>query len=134
VIGIASPAFSRLHGVVLPVATIDRLLDKLLTHGRVPQGYLGTAAQPVRAVLNGAAVDGLLVSSVADEAPAAKAGLLVGDVIVSAGGQPVTRIEDLRERLGGEALGGRLQLLLARGGQALEVSLEIAERPQRHCH
>jgi S1-C subfamily serine protease len=134
VIGIASPAFSRLHGVVLPVATIDRLLDKLLTHGRVPQGYLGIAAQPVRAVLNGAAVDGLLVSSVADEAPAAKAGLLVGDVIVSAGGQPVTRIEDLRERLGGEALGGRLQLLLARGGQALEVSLEIAERPQRHCH
>ncbi|MDE2454618.1 MAG: serine protease, partial [Burkholderiales bacterium] len=51
VIGVASPAFSRLHGLVLPVATVDRVLAQLLSHGRVRQGYLGIATQPVRAQL-----------------------------------------------------------------------------------
>jgi S1-C subfamily serine protease len=132
-IGIASPAFSRLHGVVLPVATIDRVLTALLAHGRVPQGYLGIAAQPVRATLDGAGTDGLLVSSVAEGSPAALAGLLVGDVLVSAGGQPVASIEALRALLS-EQVGGRLRLQVARGGQAQELSLEVAERPQSHCH
>ena len=134
VIGIASPAFSRLHGVVLPVATVDRVLAALLAEGRVRQGYLGIAAQPVRTALDGVAVEGLLVSSVADDAPAARAGLLVGDVIVSAGGLPVKNIEALRDRLGGDQVGGRLTQKLVRGGQALELALEVAERPQRHCH
>jgi S1-C subfamily serine protease len=134
VIGIASPAFSRMHGVVLPAATIDRVLAALLAHGRVQQGYLGIAAQPVRTTLDGVAVEGLLVSSVADDAPAARAGLLVGDVIVSAAGQPVKSIEVLRDRLGGDQVGAQLALKLVRGGQGLELALQVAERPQRHCH
>jgi len=131
-IGIASPAFSRLHGVVLPVATVDRVLAQLLAHGRVQQGYLGIAAQPVRASLDGAGTEGLLISSVADDGPAARAGLLVGDVIVSAGGQPVASIEALRGRLG-EQVGGRLELKLARGGQGVQIALDVAERPAGRC-
>ncbi len=132
-IGIASPAFSRLHGVVLPVATVDRVLTALLTHGRVPQGYLGIAALPVRATLDGAGTDGLLVSSVAEGSPAAQAGLLVGDVLVSAGGQAVASIEALRACLA-EQIGGRLRLQVARGGQAQELLLDVAERPPSACH
>jgi len=132
-IGIASAAFSRMHGVVLPAETISRVLAQLLSHGRVQQGYLGIAAQPVRAMLDGAGVEGLLVSSVADDAPAALAGLLVGDVIVEAGGRPVANIEDLRALLG-EQVGGQLTLKLARGGQAQSLAIDVAERPMRHCH
>ena len=133
VLGVASPALSRHHGVVLPVATIDRVLAQLLAHGRMQRGYLGIAAQPVRAVMDGNATDGLLVSSVAADGPAAEAGLLVGDVIVSAGGQPVASIEALRDQLGAEQVGGRLRLRVARGGQAVELSLDVAERPSRGC-
>ncbi|HEX6019195.1 MAG TPA: S1C family serine protease, partial [Burkholderiaceae bacterium] len=43
VLGMASPMFSRHHGVVLPVATIERVVEQLLTHGRVRQGHLGIA-------------------------------------------------------------------------------------------
>ncbi len=132
-IGIASPAFSRLHGVVVPTATVDRVLVALLAHGRLPQGYLGIAAQPVRATLGDGATNGLLVSSVAEDSPAARAGLLVGDVIVGADGQPVSSIETLRARLGAERVGGRLQLELARGGQALQLTLDVTERPHAHC-
>ena len=133
VVGVASPVFSRSHAVVLPASTVDRVLNSLLAHGRVRQGYLGIAAQPVRAQIDGAAVDGLLVSSVAEDGPAAAAGLLVGDVVVSAGGQPVSSIDALRSRLGADAVGGRIELRIARGGQAVALTLDVAERPQRSC-
>jgi serine protease Do len=131
VLGIASSAFSRYHGVVLPVATIDRVLDQLLAHGHVRQGYIGIAAQPVRATLDGTTVDGLLVSSVADDGPAARAGLRVADVIVKVGGEPVGSLDALRELL---QVGARVRVLVARGGRAHELSLEVAQRPGAHCH
>jgi len=132
VIGIASSAFSRHHhGVVLPVATVDRVVDALLAHGHVPHGYIGIAAQPVRAMLDGRSVDGLLVSSVADDGPAARAGLQVADVIVDVGGEPVTSLDALRDRL---LAGRQVQLRVARGGQAHQLTLDVAERPApRRC-
>jgi S1-C subfamily serine protease len=129
-LGVASSAFSRHHGVVLPLATIDRVLDQLLAHGRVKQGYLGIAVQPVRAALDGEAVDGLLVSSVADDGPAARGGLLVGDVIVKVGDSAVSSLESFRAAL---QVGERVVLRVARGGQGHELSLEVAERPGKRC-
>jgi S1-C subfamily serine protease len=130
VLGVASPVFSRHHGVVLPVATIERVVEQLLTHGRVQQGYLGIAAQPVRAMRDGVGVDGLLVSSVADDAPAARAGLLVGDVIVTISGQSVASLEALRERL---QVGTQVDVEIARGGRAHTLSVQVAERPHSRC-
>ena len=130
VIGVASPALSRHHGVVLPVATVDLVLDQLLAHGRVQQGYLGIAAQPVHATLDGAAVDGLLVSSIADDGPAARAGLRVSDVIVRVGGEPAVSLDTLRELL---RVGSRVPVLVSRGGAAHEVTVEVAQRPTSRC-
>jgi len=130
VIGIASSAFSRHHGVVLPVATVDRVLDQLLAHGHVQQGYIGIAAQPVRATLDGTSVEGLLVSSVAEDGPAARAGLQVGDVIVRVGDEPVGTLEALRDRL---QAGAQVPVRVSRGGQALDLTLEVAQRPAGHC-
>ncbi|MEJ8821181.1 S1C family serine protease [Variovorax humicola] len=130
VIGIASDALSRHHGVVLPVATVDRVLDQLLAHGRVPHGYLGIAAQTVRATLDGAAVDGLLVSSIAEDGPAARAGILVSDVIVKVDGEPVGSLAALRDRM---VVGAQVSMLVSRGGSAREIALEVGERPASRC-
>ncbi len=130
VLGLASSAFSRHHGVVLPAVTLDRVADALLAHGRVPQGYLGIAAQPARTLLDGAALQGLLVSSVAEDSPAARGGLLVGDVIVKIGEQPVEDLDDLR---GGLQPGAQVALQVVRGGQACSLTLTVAERPAARC-
>ncbi len=130
VLGLASSAFSRHHGVVLPAATLDRVLDALLAHGRVPQGYLGIAAQPARTQLDGQPRAGLLVSSVAEDGPAARGGLLVGDVIVRIGEQPVADLDDLRSGL---QPGAQVALQVVRGGQAVSLTLEVAERPASRC-
>ena len=126
VLGIASPAFSRQRAIVLPAETVDRVLEPLLIHGRVVQGWLGIAAQPVQALLDGETVRGLLVSSVAEDGPAAKGGVQVGDVIVKVAGRAVERIEALRDAL---QVGAEASVLVSRGGRGTTLSLTVAPRP-----
>jgi hypothetical protein len=47
-LGVATSAFSRVHGVVMPAATVDRVLAALLREGSVPRPYLGVMVQPAR--------------------------------------------------------------------------------------
>lgn len=134
-LGIATPMLSRTHGVVVPVPTVERVVTQLLAHGRVAHGWLGVALQPVRlspaqAAQAGAGA-GLLVTSVADGAPAAAAGVQVGDIVVALGGSGTASIEALREALAAARLGARLPLVVLRGGQRVELSVEVVERERR---
>ncbi|MBI5721621.1 MAG: serine protease [Burkholderiales bacterium] len=134
VLGIASPAFSRHHAVVVPAATIERVLAALLAHGRVPRSHLGIAVQPVRATLDGAATEGLLVSSVAEGGPAAAGGLLVGDVIVEAAGRPARELEALRATIADTTPGAALALTVSRAGRRVTLAIDVAEQPRTGCH
>ncbi len=140
VIGIASPALSRHHGIVLPVATVDRVSAALLAHGRIVRGFLGIATQPValsaamQAAAGTAARTGLLVAGLGDDGPAAQAGLIVGDIVVAVGGRDVPDIDALRAVLGAEQVGTRLRVQVLRGGQPIELAVEVAEhRPASRC-
>jgi S1-C subfamily serine protease len=131
VLGIASAALSRHHGIVLPMSTVDRVLDQLLAHGRVPRGYLGLAAQAARVSVEGADVQGLLVTSVAQDGPAARAGLRVADTILHVAGREVGDLEALRDAL---QAGSRVPVVVARGGQRLTLEVDVGERPASRCH
>jgi serine protease Do len=130
VIGIASGALSRHHGVVLPVETVDRIVAQLLAHGHVPRGYLGIAAQSVEITVDGRSVEGLLVSSLAENGPAAKGGMKVADVIVQVGSTPVGTLGQLRDAL---EVGAQVPVRVARGDQTIDLSIEVAQRPGRRC-
>jgi S1-C subfamily serine protease len=140
VIGVASPMLSRHHGVVLPAATVDRVSEALWTHGRVVHGYLGVVVQPV-AVPAAARADapdlpetGLLVTGIAEDAPAGRAGVMVGDILLAIGGRAIGDIDSLREAMAAERIGAQARLRLLRGGRAMEVAVEIAERQAtRRC-
>ena len=134
VLGLASAALARHHGIVVPAATIDRTVDALLAHGRVRRGHLGIAAQPVplsaamRSAADADSDTGLLVAGIGEDSAAARAGLLVGDILVSVGGRPVASIEALRDLLGGDQIGSRLRVVLLRGGRREELSVEVDEK------
>lgn len=134
VIGVASAMLSRHHGVVLPVETVDRVSETLLKHGRVARGHLGIVTQPV-AVPPGVRADapdlpqtGLLVTGVVEDAPAGKAGVMVGDILLTLDGHPIHDIGTLREVLGTEQIGTQMRLQLLRGGQVMELTVDVAER------
>ena len=82
-IGIATSALSRIAGLAIPAVTIDRVVDEILTRGHVARGYLGVGLQPVELPDH---QKGLIVLSLEPEGPAAKAGVLIGDILVTLGG------------------------------------------------
>lgn len=135
--GLALDAAGRVFGMtvfgprrrvlVIPSATIERVAERLSTHGRVARGYLGLGLQPVR-LDDGAA--GAMVMSVDPKGPGASAGVKQGDVIVRWDGAPVEDVRKLVRALGPESVGTTVTLSLQRAGAPAEVRLTIGERPQ----
>ena len=135
VVGLNSSHLTRANAAAIPVATLRRVATTLLTHGRVKRGYLGVSTQPVplpQALAQKLGVSqetALLVASVEPGSPAEQAGVLLGDLLVSVGGQPATQVEALRSQLGPDKLGQALALKVLRGGEPRDMSVTIAERP-----
>jgi S1-C subfamily serine protease len=70
---------------------------------------------------------GLRIAEVAPGAPAARAGLRTGDLLVSAGGQPVGRSQDLQRLMFAEAIGRPFPVTVLRNGALVDVIAEPAE-------
>ena len=134
VVGLASSQLTRQSSSALPVATLRRVANTLLTHGRVRRGYLGVGTQqaPISSALAAKAgvtqTSGLLVVTIEPNSPADKAGLLIGDLIIGVAGQPVTDVESLRGSLTPDKLDQAVQIKLLRGGEPTDVAVTIEER------
>ena len=71
----------------------------------------------------------LLIAQVAEDSPAARAGLSPGDLIVAAAGQPVGGVDDLFGALQG-AQGGTLELRVVRGADERTVQVVFASETE----
>ena len=130
-IGVATASTIRGLGVVIPSDIAWKAARGLLEHGRVKSGYIGIAGQQVQLPEGqraGGRDEALLVIGVSSDGPAAKAGVMVGDVIVSFDGQPVTSPDDLLDVLTGERIGKAAAVGIIRGGTAQTVSVTVGER------
>jgi S1-C subfamily serine protease len=130
-LGITTASTIRGLGVVIPAGIAWSTAQHLLEHGGLKRGYLGIAGQPVRlpeSQRSGEVEEGLLVVSVSPDAPAAQAGILVGDVILAADGQTIGSPEELLDWLTGDRVGKTATLRVLRGGKPTEVSVTIGER------
>jgi S1-C subfamily serine protease len=134
VVGLNSSQLTRQNSSALPVVTLRRVANALLTHGRVQRGYLGVGTQqttlpPALAQKAGVTQQaGLMIVTVEPGSPAEKAGLLLGDLLLTLGGQPTTDGATLRAQLGADRLGQSLSAKILRGGEPLDISILIAER------
>jgi S1-C subfamily serine protease len=121
--------------LAIPTSTIDRVVDQLLAKGHVFRGYLGAGLQPLRRGGGGRSHDtqpssggrGVLVVSIDPDGPAARAGLLVGDIIMTWNAKPVDRMREVMQFLGADSAG--VDLGLIRGGAPTGVKVAIGERP-----
>jgi S1-C subfamily serine protease len=128
VIGVATSALSRIAGLAIPAVTIDRVTDQILTRGHVSRGYLGVGLQPVELPDHH---KGLIVLSLESAGPAAKAGVMIGDIFVALAGGPVAETEDLQTALESRAPGSAVEAEVLRGGDSRKISITVGERPRR---
>jgi S1-C subfamily serine protease len=126
-LGIATPVLSRIAPVAIPRTTVDRVAAELIGRGYVARGYLGVGLQPVplpKELGDG----GLIVLSVEADSPAGKAGLVIGDILMSLGGRAVKDTRDVQHFLGAGNIGKTVPAAILRGGKQVEVALTIREK------
>ena len=134
-LGIATSALSRIAGLAIPAISVNRVLDVLVAKGHVPRGYLGIGAQPVgipdalRAILSLTAKSGIMVVKVESGGPAEKAGILLGDILVSLGDAPLEEFEDLQSISDSGIIGKQVKARVIRAGAIQELTITVGERP-----
>jgi S1-C subfamily serine protease len=123
----------RRRALAIPSATVDRAVEQLLSKGHVVRGYLGAGLQNVRLGRGAQGPSdngrGILVVSIDPDGPAARAGLLVGDIITAWNAQPVMRVREVMRLLGPDSAGSSVDLRLLRAGAPADLKVTIGERP-----
>ena len=130
VIGMNTSALTRNAGVTIPASTNERVATELLAKGHIARGYLGVGLHPVQ--LPGG-TGGLIVLSLEPGAPAASAGVIIGDVLTALDGKPVHDTDDVQSHLGPDRVGQSLTASILRGGTAIELTITPGERPRGGC-
>ncbi len=123
----------RRRVLVIPAATLERVVPQLLSDGRVAQGWLGLGLQPVGipAALQDAAgrEAGLMVVSLAAGGPAEQAGVLPGDILLEVAGAPAPHPRAVARALAGDQVGKPVPLRLLRAGAPMHLQATVALRP-----
>lgn len=127
IVGINTAVAGAGLGLAIPInATTRRIIAALLADGRVRRAYLGLVSTPTRltpsAVIRTGQRDALRVVEVLPGSPADKAGLTAGDILLAAGGRPVSDAESLQRLLFADAIGEPLQLAVLRDGKEVHLT------------
>ena len=122
-------------GFAIPINLVRNVMDQLVEHGKVTRGYLGVHIQDVTPALakqfglnQGG---GVLISDVAPDTPAAKAGLKSGDVVTEANGQPVNAANQLQVQISQMAPGTAVRLKIWREGTSRDFTVALGELPEK---
>ena len=140
VIGINTAIFSPSGGSVgiafaIPAPTVKSVVAQLKDNGKVSRGWIGVQIQPVTAEiadnLGLKASEGALVAEPQANGPAAKAGIMAGDVITAVNGTSVKDARDLARQIGSMAPGATAKLTVWRKGEEKTFSIALGELPNQ---
>ncbi|MGC1481946.1 MAG: trypsin-like peptidase domain-containing protein [Chthoniobacterales bacterium] len=117
----------------IPSNLAVRVTDDVVERGRISRPWFGAIAYPLTAAIAAklgiTQVAGNLVVAVLDGSPAARAGILPGDVLQAFNGKPLRDSVDIRNRLAEMKIGDRVETRIFRDGQTLDVAVTVEEQP-----
>lgn len=134
-IGINTAIYSRSGGSMgigfaIPTQIVERVMNALITTGKVSRGWLGIEIMP--ATDNPTSIEsrtGAVVARVWQDGPAAKAGVQVGDTITAIDGTPIKDANALIGMVAQKSPNSTLSLTIVRQDKTLNLSAQLAERP-----
>jgi serine protease Do len=122
-------------GFAVPINMARQVMDQILKHGKVVRGYLGAWIQAVTPQIarsfNLPKTEGVLLSDIAPNGPAAKAGLAKGDIVLQMNGQPVNEPTDFQLKISLTPPGNDVTLKIFRNGSERNVTVKLGELPPK---
>jgi Do/DeqQ family serine protease len=121
-------------GFAIPINMASRIADELKKSGHVVRGYLGIYPQALTPELaeslDAPRSEGIIISQLEDDTPAAKAGLQQGDLILDVDGQAVSSdVNAFRLKVADLAVGATVKLNVFRDGKTKNSTVTLGERP-----
>lgn len=137
-VGINTAIFSRSGGSIgigfaIPTTIITQVMEQLIKTGKVVRGYFGIEPEDITPEMVDALKlprkEGVIVRGVQRSAPAGKAGIEPGDILLSINGEPVQDTPRMLTQIAQLAPGSVAQVKVIRGGKELEIAVTVGERP-----
>ena len=126
-------------GFAIPIDKAKQITSELQRNGRVAHPFIGIGMddltpekarlinQNANSSIRVPEIKGILIGRVVANSPAAKAGIHIGDVIVSIDGKPISTSEELLNIVENSGVGQNLQLKVRRGTRTQQISLRTAD-------
>jgi len=134
VVGINTAVSSQAQGIgfAIPMSTVNTVLDNLKKDVKIPKPYIGiymsNIDQSWLTELNLADTNGVLVQSIVDGSPAAKAGMKAYDVILKYNSKLVKDTDELSELISQSKVGSNVQLTVMRDGKKITLRVTIGNQ------
>uniref|UniRef100_UPI0035B0CF83 S1C family serine protease n=1 Tax=Hylemonella sp. TaxID=2066020 RepID=UPI0035B0CF83 len=138
-LGINTAIYSRSGGnmgigFAIPVATAQQVLESIVREGQVTRGWIGVEPSdlsPELAETFGVKSDeGVIITGVLQNGPAAQAGIRPGDVITRVGNQPVQNVTELLSKVAALKPGKAVDFVVRRQDRTVTVSITPGVRPK----
>jgi serine protease Do len=123
-------------GFAVPINLAQQVMHQILKHGRVVRGWLGAQAQtPTPAMMQAFGISGqargALITDVIADSPAARSGLLEGDIILEINGQPLDDSRSLSLKISMTAPGTLVRMKIFRDGRERELTATLTELQEK---
>ena len=138
-LGINTAIYSRSGGnmgigFAIPVSTARQVLEGIVKDGQVTRGWLGvepTEITPEMAETFGLKqTQGVIITGVLQDGPAAKAGIKPGDVLLRVAGKDIQNVGELLTHIASLPPGQQVKVELARRNTAMTLDVTPAQRPK----
>jgi len=118
-------------GFAIPINSVRSIVESIIEKGYISKPYIGVSVSDVsqQTQLYGIPA-GAAVQSVAEDGPAATAGLQAGDIITKLNGTDITDSNQLVERISAATVGESLTLTVYRQGETIEIAVTVGEQIQ----
>lgn len=122
-------------GFAIPINFAREVTDKLISDGKFVRAYLGVQISPLkgdneyRELITGVA-DGVVITAIPPDGPAAKSDLKPGDVITAVEGKSVSTAQQLKNEVRGKKIGAPLTLDVHRFGKNIKVKVKPEAWPE----
>ena len=140
VVGINTAIASRTGGYMgvgfaIPSNMARNVMDSIIEKGAVERGFLGAGIQDLNEDLAASFgydnTDGVLIGDIVPDAPAEKAGLQPGDIVVEFNGKKTHKAHQLRNAVAATRPGTQVPLTVVRNGKSMRIDVEVGQLESR---